>query len=176
MDKQSFEQYVRSWREELIHAGFKVAPIYAVSFYNRVRNLGTCHLSRDIGMAKLSFNVLLLNLIDDDDNGGFDVARTTVLHELIHAMPGSYNHGPRFQSFAQEVNLRYGSSVCTHLSADDREVWRSASMAAKRYKYFVTCDCGHTKVYRARACRIVSSPERYHCRKCGGHLHTEILQ
>ena len=35
----------------------------------------------------------------------------TIIHELIHCLPGANNHGPWFKLYADKVNRTYGYSI-----------------------------------------------------------------
>ena len=176
MTKADFIQYVQNWRTELVDGcGFDVLPLLTVNFDNRVRSLGRCHKREKRNYAILTFSEELLNLIDDDDNGGFECAREVVLHELCHAIRGNVGHGSRFKMYANEINIRYGASIATKLSKDNSDVWRETMLKNGKYKYLITCDCGRVHTYKTRKCGIVNNPERYYCKTCGYTLKVEEL-
>ncbi|MBD5424113.1 MAG: hypothetical protein HDR44_03190 [Allobaculum sp.] len=93
--------------------------------------------------------------------------RDVVAHELIHTIPGCYNHGPTFQDAAKKLNGcfpdLYNVQVKTNLADYDLE-------APKTNHYEIVCkDCHHT-MYRERMSKTLRHIDRYRCPKCHGLL------
>lgn len=102
-----------------------------------------------------------------------DALKTTILHELLHTVPGCRNHGDRWKQYAQIVSKATGLNIRrTNDLAREYGFERlcQAQTSEKTYRYLVRCDqCGTSSRYQ-RAGKVVVHPERYRCSHCGGTL------
>lgn len=97
---------------------------------------------------------------------GEQACREVLAHEVLHTCPGCLNHGPRWKSYAEQMNKAYGYSISrlsrTPESAVKAPVWR----------WRVVCTvCGRCYL-RQKSSALVRRPQAYRCR-CGGTLRVE---
>ena len=89
----------------------------------------------------------------------------TILHELIHTLPGCMNHGELWQSVAKCINAEHGYTISRVNSSEDLGI----SFVDNGYKYIIKCtECGKEIGYMRRS-YAVKCPEAFRC-TCGGKL------
>lgn len=94
----------------------------------------------------------------------------TILHELLHTVPGCMNHGEKWKAMADKVYKAYGIQIKRCSNAEDKGVAAEKIETVKNYKYFVRCpDCGYTWKY-ARMCDSVKNPGKYKHHGCKNSL------
>lgn len=92
----------------------------------------------------------------------------TLVHEVLHTLPGCQNHGPNWKNAAAIVNRKYGyditrtgTEVMANLTTDDIKAMR---------RYTVEClGCGN-QLHRERKSKLITQTYLYTCGKCGGEL------
>lgn len=102
--------------------------------------------------------------------------KNVIVHELIHTITGCFNHGYKFQYYANEVNQKLGYHVTTSSSAEDMEAAGITPIGYQTAKYALVCKkCGKTVAYRQRWCDLTANPGNYRHGGCGGDLYTISL-
>ena len=99
-------------------------------------------------------------------------AMDTIIHELLHTVPGCSNHGAKWKHYAEVVNSAY----------PQYHIKRTATFEDKgvvpdpvSYKYKIFCiKCGASSYY-ARCTKAVRFPSLYKCSRCGGELKVDGL-
>lgn len=77
-----------------------------------------------------------------DDSVDIKRLEDTMLHELLHSVPGCMNHGAKWKMYAEKVNRAYGYNIKRGASCEEQGV---TPPTPSEYKYNVTCDhCGTT--------------------------------
>lgn len=143
--------------------GVDVGEIAKVSVNNRLTSSwGRCAKFIVSGTAifRIEVNQRLLNTDDDYP------LRNTLAHEIIHTVPGCYNHGDAFKcvggllhKLMPEYNIRRTTSALEYNLPDLK----------KKAKYLLVCeDCKTTWEYQRRS-KVVGNPQNYHC-SCGGKI------
>lgn len=102
---EMLERLVAACRDELEALGFTVGRVLSVSVNRRAKTLfGRCR--RDAGGG---YHIEIMAYL----NNHRTVAeiRQTVMHELLHTLPGCGNHGAGFQAAARRVNEALGYSI-----------------------------------------------------------------
>ena len=107
------------------------------------------------------------DLLDEENDS--DGLTETIIHELLHTIPGCMNHGKKWKSMAEKVNQAYGLNIARCSSAEDKGVTKR-DINKVEYKYILQCDsCGNT-YGRIRMSNAVKFPKAYRCGCCGGEL------
>lgn len=120
---------------------------------------GRCTQNRRTGIYQIAVNSAFRN-------AGHETALLqTVIHELIHTIPGCMNHGSKWKNCAEKVNQRYGLHVSRTNSANSMHM---EDEIAKNAKYVLRCANGHMH-YKTRASNLTRHPEWYRC-QCGAKL------
>lgn len=69
--------------------------------------------------------------------------KNTIMHELIHTLPGCFNHGHFFKVMAKTLNGEYGYNI------QRTNENPNAKQQTKTYKYIITCNsCGRKYMYQ----------------------------
>lgn len=158
MDKLNL--LVAECKSELDSIGIKYGRVKSVIVNTRaVRRWGQCKSHKD-GTFTISISSRLLQ-------DGVDAMATkdTIMHELLHTVPGCMNHGSKWTQMAQKVNQKFpGYSISRTTSSEEKSVEKVP------YKYVVKCPkCGDTWG-RYRRSALIDHPERYQCAACGVKL------
>ncbi len=99
-----------------------------------------------------------------------------IIHELIHTVPGCWNHGDKFQAVAALVNYKLGHHITITSSAETLEAAGITPIGNQTAKYALVCrKCGKTVAYRQRKCSLTEKPGYYRHSGCGGDLYTITL-
>ena len=87
----------------------------------------------------------------------------TVIHELIHTIPGCFNHGSKFKIIANRVNEKYPQyDIKTSTKASE---YGLPEIAVRGDKYEITCPkCGMITHYKRTPKYPISD---YRCSHCG---------
>jgi len=95
-------------------------------------------------------------------------AKDTIVHELLHTIPGCFKHTGKWKQYAETVNyLLPQYSIKARSSYEEKGL--EDTRPKPRYRYTLKClQCG-TEIKRQKKSAAVEHPERYRC-KCGGHL------
>ena len=143
---------------------------------NATSSFGTTRRVRNVVTGKLEFHIRISRMTLDESVPD-DRAMDTIIHELIHTVPGCFNHGEEFKKMATLVNDCY---ACYNISRTS--TYEEAGLtkeAVSKYKkpqkvYFVQCcGCGdvftyhkETKLVRILATHGNKAKTNYRCR-CG---------
>lgn len=88
----------------------------------------------------------------------------SMIHELIHTIPGCMNHGPQFKRHCRIVNSNTIYNIQT--TAEPAESFVAAQKVEKN-KYVIKCPhCGQEYTYK-RKCKAVEYPFLCRCSTCG---------
>lgn len=139
---------------------------------------GQCRRVR--GFYYININADLL-----DESTDLSGLKSTIIHELLHTLPGCLNHGATWNSYASKVNRELGYNI--KRCSSDEEKGLSAEMIKKRtndelvrkvssIKYIVVCNsCGNKNFYQKRA-KVIDYPQLYRCGRCRGKLSVQMAE
>lgn len=154
MDKLNL--LVAECKSELDSVGIKYGRVKSVIVNTRaVRRWGQCIMHGD-GTFTISISSRLLQ-------DGVDAMATkdTIMHELLHTVPGCMNHGSKWTQMAQKVNQKFPVySISRTTSSEEKNVEKVP------YKYIVKCPKCNETWGRYRRSDLVNNPGRYRCGKC----------
>lgn len=90
--------------------------------------------------------------------------KNVIHHELVHTIPGCFNHGKEFVYWCNVINREYGYTVETKA----HDYVQKYNVPATEYKYAVRCKKCGAIVRRVRMSDLIKYPSIYSCGKCGG--------
>ena len=96
----------------------------------------------------------------------------TLLHELIHTVPGGHGHRGQWLRWANYVRKCYGYDI-RRCDGDKSSEDRHNLVKDKRVRWIrfvIVCPHCHLKWEREKRTVVVMHPERYKCPKCNGPL------
>ena len=88
-----------------------------------------------------------------------------ILHELIHTLPGCFNHGEHFKAVARTLNMKYGYNISRVASSSS-----VACLAPQEHKYEIQCPVCGKIFYRDRMSDFVKNPQNYRHHNCNKEL------
>lgn len=163
---RDIQEYAIRCMEMLDKIGVPYGNIQNVTVNNRAKKRwGLCSVVSN--GFDIQINAVLLDETIDESG-----LMNTMLHELLHTVPGCMNHGAKWKAMADKVYKAYGIYIkrCSNAAEKGVAADMIEEMNAKRYKYFVSCpDCGHVFKYM-RMCDCVKNPGRYHHTGCKSNL------
>ncbi len=141
--------------------------------YGKVRNWSTnTRAKRRLGQCeKVSFGMFDINiseqlLKDDIDD---QIALDTIMHELLHTVPGCFNHGEKWKAYAKYINEKFPQYNITRV-VKDSEIGLTIERKQPVYKYILRCTKCDQEIKRQKASKIITNYKRYRCGRCGGRL------
>lgn len=98
-----------------------------------------------------------------------DIIKNTIIHELIHCLPGCNNHGKEFKKYASIINKKLGYNIAR--LGNKKEDFQNSNIEYKEvveYNYKIICTSCKTVYYRKRL--VKNFFLKYRCGKCKGKL------
>lgn len=140
--------------------------------WGRVRNwtVNTRAKARWGLCTKVSRGVFDIQVVSSllEDSLDDQPVKDTIVHELLHTVPGCFKHTGKWRQYADLINkLIPHYSIKTHTSYEEKGI--KDNRAAPTYRYVLKCEgCGR-ELRRQKKSAVVEYPEHYRC-KCGGKL------
>lgn len=141
-------------------------PVIVNVKYTRARSYWAQVRKRGTGMYEL----IISNVFESipDEQTARNRFTSSVIHELIHTIPGCWDHRTKFQRICQLVNYRYPQyQLQTSTSMED--VGLVEPLQTPRYLVICKC-CGHIYNYMRKP---RYSLDTYSCGRCG-HSNFEL--
>lgn len=144
------------------------AAAMALPYNPHVRYLGLDRCTRSLGRCRRQLGrdghtpVYTITISRYIDTLSLQEIKDVMMHELIHTIPGCFNHSAQFTRFADMINHK--SQQIYHVQTRYKG---STFQQNTPYKYVIECShCGQ-RLYRTRKSTITEHPGRYRC-TCGG--------
>ena len=152
--------YAIDCMDKLDRIGIPYGNIVEVTVNTRAtRRFGQCRR-----LPSGDFTINISDILLDERNSDTQLIQT-MFHEILHTIPGCFNHGKEWQRYADIVNRQYGTNVARTSSAANLTVQKEVY-----YKYRFVCEnCGQ-EVKRQRESDFVKHYKSYTCGCCGGHF------
>ena len=129
--------------------------------------LGQC---RKISTGLFDINISEALLKEDVDD---QITLNTIMHELLHTVPGCFTHKGKWKLYADYVNKKLPQYTIKRVSKES-EVNITIDRKQPVYKYILLCTkCGQ-KVKRQKETKVITNYKRYRCGNCGGRLERII--
>ncbi len=95
--------------------------------------------------------------------------KDTIVHELLHTVPGCLDHKGKWKMYAELVNRRLPQYTIKR-TASREEKGIMVDRVEPVYRYVLQCsNCG-TEFSRERKSKLVKNPEKFRCGRCHGRL------
>ena len=144
--------------------GIKYGKVSNWSVNTRAKcRLGQC---RKIAAGLFDINISEALLKDDVDD---QITLNTIMHELLHTVPGCFTHKGKWKLYADYINKKLPQYTIKRV-AKESEVAITIDRKQPVYKYILRCTkCGQ-EIKRQKETKVVTNYKRYRCGKCGGKL------
>lgn len=125
--------------------------------------LGQCR-KITLGLFDISISErLLMDEVDDQ------IILNTIMHELLHTVPGCFMHKGKWKLYAEYINKKLPQYTVKRV-AKESETGIVIERKKPVYRYILRCTkCGQ-EIRRQKMSKLVQNPQRYRCGKCGGIL------
>lgn len=105
------------------------------------------------------------------DNIPKQAVKHTIIHELLHAVPGCMNHKAKWKEQAEKVNRAYGYQIRRASSFEERGITDAEVQLPKpKYKYRLQCVSCPTNYSYYRWCSTLEHYKNCRCSDCGSRL------
>lgn len=118
--------------------------------YRALKRWGQCRRVSN-GTYEININYDLLQ-----ESTSLNGLKETILHELIHTVPGCMNHGPQWNHWVARVNAAYGYNIKRCNSAADKGCTEHRTAKAT-YKYTIECNKCHTVWKKQRMSSLIKA-------------------
>lgn len=98
-----------------------------------------------------------------------DIIKNTIMHEIIHCMPGCNNHGEEFKKYANFINYKLGYNI-SRLGDKKLDLEQSNIQVVEneKFNYKIECsECGYNFFRKRLNCNFA---RKYRCGKCSGRF------
>lgn len=123
-----------------------------------------------------SFGLRVSRLFENHTNeeDGMHRLKESLIHELVHTLPGAFNHGIYFKEYGRMFHSYYPDYTVERVSRGGSSY--TPPVRKRNYKYKITCNtCGAVSRYQ-RLCNTVKyCSNKYsicYCSRCNGHYFT----
>ena len=100
-------------KKNITSLGYEIGPITEFRIHSRYkRSWGKCYRNNREGTFRIGISDRLLNANPES-------VKDTIYHEVIHAIPYCFNHGPCFKSVAKKCNDKFGRRISRLTSAQE---------------------------------------------------------
>jgi len=161
--KSQLTKYINECSYKLKNIGIKTGNIINIKINDRATRRFGCCIIKDNGY-EIEISKFIL--------GDINKLTNTIYHELLHTVPGCFNHGNRWKQLVNKVNSAYSTNI-SRASSKIPETLKNEIL--KRAKYEVICKSCGTKIYRQRTSKLITHTDRYKCGKCEGELEVYVV-
>lgn len=155
-------------KSDLDSLGIKYGRVSNWTVNTRAKcRLGQC---RKIAAGLFDINISEALLKEDVDD---QITLNTIMHELLHTVPGCFTHKGKWKLYADYVNKKLTQYTIKRVSKES-EVNITIDRKQPVYKYILRCTkCGQ-EVKRKKETKVITYYKRYRCGNCGGRLERII--
>ena len=133
-----------------------------------VNTRAKCRLGQCRKIAGNLFDISISSMLLADEVED-RVTLNTIMHELLHTVPGCLNHNGRWKVYAEFVNKRLPQYNIKRV-VKENETGIIVERKAPVCRYILRCTkCGQ-EIKRQKETKVVINYKRYRCGKCGGKL------
>lgn len=95
--------------------------------------------------------------------------KNTIMHELLHTVPGGLSHTGKWKILANKVNAKYGYNIKRTTSEEEKGL-ESREVKERPVKHQYRCKgCGQT-IERTRESKFTKYYDKYTCGACHGRF------
>jgi predicted SprT family Zn-dependent metalloprotease len=151
-------------KKHLEDLGIKYGNVRNWSVNTRAKSrLGQC---KKVGIDTFDINISERLL---EDNLDIQIALNTIMHEMLHTIPGCFNHGKKWKTYASYINQKLPQYNITRVAVND-SVGVHTEHEKPVFNYVLRCSgCGQ-EIKRQRKSKVITNYKKYRCGKCGGRF------
>lgn len=154
----SLQEILRQIDCDFKKAGMKYGSIKRIEWSGRMTKAkGKCIRQENAFVIRLSESIRQYP----------ELIKNVLAHELIHTIPGCFNHGAKFQYYASRLN-RFGYQVSTYF--DQEGAQNKYGYSEPKSKITLECTKCHKQFGYSRECNATRHPEKMIHKHCGGAL------
>ena len=154
----------------VLSSGVRPGTILSVSVNARfTARYGSCKRVYEDGRTK-GFAIEIAAFVLEDAIPKNAVLET-IIHEILHSVPGCFNHGEKWKEMAARVMAWYPSLVIARTTKREHFGLQEENELTKTMpeRYLLRCTSCGKEFPRKTKSKIIRAPWRYRC-PCGGKL------
>lgn len=127
--------------------GFKVDAKFPVITFSKARSFW----ANVTTLGNKDFKLNVSNVFEEiEDSTLADIRlQSTIIHEVIHTLPGCFNHGPKFKKVCNDINKVYPEFELQRATAMSKY---GIEREVKPFKYIIECPhCGKQYHYKKKS-------------------------
>ena len=123
-----------------------------------------------------SFGLKVSRLFENhtNDEEAMHRLKESLIHELVHTLPGAFNHGTYFKEYGRMFHSYYPDFVIERVGHGGSSY--IPPVRKRNYKYKITCNtCGAVSRYQRLCDTVRYCSKQYsvcYCKRCRGHYFT----
>ena len=127
-----------------------------------------CRLGQCVKVSSDVFDISISNILLDD-NVDEQIAKNTIIHELLHTVPGCFTHKSKWKIYSEYINRKL-PNYCVKRAMKGDELGIEIKRKEPIYRYTLVCtNCGVEIKYQKKT-KVIRDYKKYRCGKCGGVL------
>ncbi len=165
---KQLEKYVAQCQHDLDILGIPYGKVRSWEINTRAKSRwGLC---KRLKGGEFAISIAQALLEDDTDD---QALMDTIMHELLHTVPGCLEHKGKWKLYADLVNRRLPQyTIKRSTSYEEKGLTPPQSEAAVHY--ILRCSKCGAEFQRSRKSKLVKNPEKFRCGICYGRLIREV--
>ena len=161
---KDFQKLIHECELDLDLLGIKYSKNIVWSVNTRAKSRwGLC---KRTGINKFEINIAACLLDDATEN---QMAKNTIVHELLHTVSGCMGHKGKWKILADYINYKLPQYTVKRVT-NFEEKGVQAPKRETNYRYVLRCkNCG-LEIGRQRESKGIKNYKNYRCAKCHGEL------
>ncbi len=161
---KELNKYVEECQRDLNSLGIPYGKVRRWEINTRAKSRwGLCKCLKGGEFVISIAQILLEDSVDEQ------ALKDTIVHELLHTVPGCLDHKGKWKLYAELVNRKLPQySIKRTASREEKGI--TVKRPEPVYRYVIQCSSCGAEFPRERESNLVKHPEKYRCGKCHGRL------
>ncbi len=161
---KNLNTYVKQCQQDLDLLGIPYGNVRRWEINTRAKSRwGLCRCLTGGGFVISIAQMLLEDDVDEQ------ALKDTIVHELLHTVPGCMDHKGKWKMYAELVNRKLPQYTIKR-TASREEKGIAERQVAPIYHYAVKCSSCGTVFQRERESKLIKNPGQFRCGLCHGRL------
>lgn len=133
-----------------------------------INNRAKCRLGLCTKVSEGVFDISIAGFLLNDENS-LILAKSTIIHELLHTVKGCFKHTGKWKKLAFLINQNFPDYNIKR-TFSRKEIANFTDLKEPCYRYILKCKSCGQEILRQRKTKAVINYKKYRCGKCGGKL------
>ena len=133
-----------------------------------INNRAKCRLGLCTKISSDTFDISIAGFLLNDENN-ITLAKSTIIHELLHTIKGCFKHTGKWKELACLINEKFPEYNIKR-TFNRTEIADIVNLKEPTFRYILKCKSCGQEILRQRKSKAVINYKKYRCSKCGGNL------